>query len=678
MTDKKILLLALLFLAGCTSDPMEENGGKEAPAAAMHKIVNAPENAAQGELLIYFDSEAIGGVEQTAAAAAVTRTAVTRSGIAPVDDIFTQLGVTSLRRVFPCNPATEERTRAAGLHKWYIVAFDQGVDLDAAAQRLAAVSEVSHIQFNTKLQLASDNRAFPYKDSAAAETRAAAGGGFNDPGYKDQWHYSNNGDKKFAETTRAGADINVEEAWKLAAGDPSLIVAIVDQGIKYTHPDLAANMWINKAEQSGTAGRDDDGNGYADDVYGYNFVLGTSQLTWDVDVYDDKGRNVGDSGHGTHVAGTVAAVNNNGVGVSGIAGGTGKNDGVKLMSCQIFSSGQSGSAAVSAEAIKYAADNGASILQCSWGYPAGEVKTDNAYASGARIEKQAIDYFIATKNNDVLDGGLVIFAAGNDTKAMSGYPAAYRDYISVTAFSPDYLPAYYTNYGPGCNITAPGGDTYISPAGTSAAQVLSTLPSELYQSDYGYMQGTSMACPHVSGVAALGLSYALAKGKHYTVDQFKSMLLTSVNDIDTYLDGTKKSLITMQLRNYRKQMGTGAIDAYQLLMQIEGTPCLKAKVGVQQQLSLDKYFGKASANLTYLSVEISQADKTKLGISAEPAFVSGKLRLHCTKPGVARITVKAIAGGSDLGTGTSMGGMEITKEFAVIARAVQTENGGWL
>ena len=178
----------------------------------------------------------------------------------------------------------------------------------------------------------------------------------------------------------------MEEAWKLAAGDPSLTVAIVDQGIKYSHPDLAANMWINKAEQSGTTGRDDDGNGYADDVNGYNFALGTSRLTWDVEAYDDKGKNVGDSGHGTHVAGTVAAVSNNGVGVSGIAGGTGRNDGVKLMSCQIFSGGEGGSAAVSAEAIKYAADNGASILQCSWGYPAGAVTTDNAYASGARIE----------------------------------------------------------------------------------------------------------------------------------------------------------------------------------------------------------------------------------------------------------------------------------------------------
>ncbi|OKY96991.1 MAG: peptidase S8 [Alistipes sp. 58_9_plus] len=679
MTDKKILLLALLFLAGCASDPMEESGGKEAPAAAMRKIVNAPANAARGELLIYFDGDAVGDVEQTAVAAAITRTAVTRSGIAPVDDIFTQLGVTSLRRVFPCNPVAEERTRAAGLHKWYIVTFGEEVDLDAAARRLAAVSEVSFVQFNTKLQLASDNRACPYRGGSAA-TRAAAGG-FNDPGYKDQWHYSNNGDRIFAETTRAGADINVEEAWKLAAGDPSLTVAIVDQGIKYSHPDLAANMWINKAEQSGTTGRDDDGNGYADDVYGYNFALGTSRLTWDVEAYDDKGKNVGDSGHGTHVAGTVAAVSNNGVGVSGIAGGTGRNDGVKLMSCQIFSGGNGGTISTSVRAIKYAADNGASIIQCSWGYPTQSPFTsDSYYERNYAAEKEAIDYFVSKKNNDVLDGGLAIFAAGNDATNFASYPGGYRSYVSVTSFGPDYLPAYYTNYGPGCNVAAPGGDASISPAGTSAAQVLSTLPSELPAelgtdgADYGYMQGTSMACPHVSGVAALGLSYALAKGRHYTVDEFKSMLLTAVNDIDSYIiGGTKNGMV---LRNYRKNMGTGSIDAYQLLMQIEGTPCLPAKVGVQQVLSLDKFFGQASANLTYKSAEMSQADMDKLGITAAPAFSYGKLQIKCTKPGVAKIKIKAMAGSSS--ANGEMSGMEITKEFAIIARAVQAGNGGWL
>ena len=651
-------------------------GGGTSAQTPSAKIVNTSADAAAETLLVYFNDRAVESIESTAAA---TRTAATRSGVASVDDVLSRLEIVSLERLFTYDARSEEQTRAAGLHKWYILTFGQGADLEKAARELAGVAEVSRIQFDTKLQKASVGNPMPFRIDETGTTRADfSGSGFNDPGLPNQWHYSNNGDKMFAATTAAGADINVPEAWKLTGGSPSIIVAIVDEGVKYTHPDLADNMWVNKAELNGAANTDNDGNGYKNDVHGYNFATNSSNLTWSVSHYDNKGKYDGDSGHGTHVAGTVAAVSNNGVGVSGIAGGTGRNDGVKLMSCQIFSGGEGGSAAVSAEAIKYAADNGASILQCSWGYPAGAVTTDNAYASGARIEKQAIDYFIATKNNAVLDGGLVIFAAGNDAKAMSGYPGAYRDYISVTAFSPDYLPAYYTNYGPGCNVAAPGGDAYISPSGSSAAQVLSTLPSELYQSDYGYMQGTSMACPHVSGVAALGLSYALDKGKQYTVAEFKSMLLTSVNDIDTYLDGTKQSLTTMQLRNYRKQMGTGAIDAYQLLMQIEGTPCLKAKVGVQQQLSLDKYFGKASANLTYLGVEISQADRTKLGISAEPTFVSGKLRLHCTKPGVARITVRAVAGGSGLGTGTSMGGMEIAKEFAVIARAVQTENGGWL
>ena len=140
-----------------------------------------------------------------------------------------------------------------------------------------------------------------------------------------------------------------------------------------------------------------------------------------------------------------------------------------------------------------------------------------------------------------------------------------------------------------------------------------------------------------------------------------------------YIGGTKNGMV---LRNYRKNMGTGSIDAYQLLMQIEGTPCLPAKVGVQQVLSLDKFFGQASANLTYKSAEMSQADMDKLGITAAPAFSYGKLQIKCTKPGVAKIKIKAMAGSSS--ANGEMSGMEITKEFAIIARAVQAGNGGWL
>ena len=662
-----ILATALLAFTACTKE--ELSAPEPAPGP------DVPAEYQSGEVLVKFAPY----VSDILDRAGITRSGgpATRSGILSVDEILDIVGGYEIERVFPVDPRNEERTRESELHLWYVVRFGEEFTAAEVAEKLSALGEVQHVSFNRTIHRAynAGKKAMPLsrktleaiQHQRATRTGEASAYPFDDLLLPQQWHLVNRGNM-FGGKSIVDADVQCEQAWELSTGDESIVVAVLDEGVMIEHPDLKNNMWVNENEIY-RSHKDNDGNGYQGDVYGYNFVKNTGVISWD---------DVNDTGHGTHVAGVIAAQNDNGIGISSIAGGRGSIPGAKIMSCQIFSGGNGGTISTSVRAIKYAADNGASIIQCSWGYPAGAVTTDNAYASGARIEKQAIDYFIATKNNAVLDGGLVIFAAGNDAKAMSGYPGAYRDYISVTAFSPDYLPAYYTNYGPGCNVAAPGGDAYISPSGSSAAQVLSTLPSELYQSDYGYMQGTSMACPHVSGVAALGLSYALAKGKQYTVAEFKSMLLTSVNDIDTYLDGTKQSLTTMQLRNYRKQMGTGAIDAYQLLMQIEGTPCLKAKVGVQQQLSLDKYFGKASANLTYLGVEISQADRTKLGISAEPTFVSGKLRLHCTKPGVARITVRAVAGGSGLGTGTSMGGMEIAKEFAVIARAVQTENGGWL
>ena len=330
-----------------------------------------------------------------------------------------------------------------------------------------------------------------------------------------QWHYNNTGNI-FAQTSQLGADANVYAAWQLSTGNPDVIVAVVDQGVKYDHEDLAANMWVNEAELNGTPGVDDDGNGYVDDIYGYNFTKETGELDFSAELM-----------HGTHVAGTIAAVNNNGVGVCGIAGGSGRGDGVKIMSCQIFHDKDGGDAATSAKAIKYAADNGAAIIQCSYGYPAGSVTSDTAYSSGASAEKQAIDYFIAKQNCAAIEGGLAIFAAGNDLTGISGYPGAYRDYISVTAMSCDYTPAYYTNYGPGCNIAAPGGDayqSYLENINTGASEVLSTVNG----GKYGYMQGTSMACPHVSGVAALGLSYALQLGKTFTQNEFTTLLLTSV------------------------------------------------------------------------------------------------------------------------------------------------------
>ena len=275
------------------------------------------------------------------------------------------------------------------------------------------------------------------------------------------------------------------------------------------------------------------------------------------------------------------------------------------------------------------------------------------------------------------DGGLAIYSAGNESKNISNFPGGYSKCISVTSIGPDCLPAYYTCYGQGCNIAAPGGEI-VGFSGGERAGVLSTTCSELTGSDYGYMQGTSMACPHMSGVAALGLSYALSKGKHYTRDEFISMLLTAVNEIDSRFEGTKSTGAKITLEDYRGKMGTGLTDAYQLLMQIEGTPCLKVSTNKLELITLTKHFGGSAQDLTYLDVEMSKEDMDKLGITSAPKMYNGQLMIKCTKPGVARIKVSAVGGGTRPGSETIMGGIEISKEFAIIARETGAENGGWL
>lgn len=670
---QKFLILASLLLAACASDPLQES--PDAPGNAGEviaaKICNTSENAVRGTLIAKFTDDAIPVLEQAAAKYTATRSdgskTMTRSGIETLDEILDDLRIASLERVFPQTEEHEARTREAGLHKWYVFSFDDDQDLDQAAERLASVAEISTIQFSAKRQRNFDGQAYPFRESAHGRTRSLIRSDFNDPNLFWQWHYINNADQAVATTARVGADINVAEAWKLTGGDPRIIVAIVDEGVKYTHPDLAANMWVNPSPSPEYNNQD---------IHGWNFAE-NCPISWDKVVTTPSGKKEGDSGHGTHVAGTVAAINNNGLGVAGVAGGTGNSDGVRLMSCQIFSGQNSTSDLITSRAIKYAADHGASILQCSYGYEGANITSDRVYETTAPMEIEAIRYFISQNNCPALEGGLAIYSAGNESKPFSGYPAGFRDCISVTSISPDYLPAAYTCYGPGCNIAAPGGETGGLSGGEKAG-VLSTICSEVSDADYGYMQGTSMACPHVSGVAALGLSYALAKGKRYTREEFISMLLTSVNDIDSRLEGTKTSSGKLILENYRGKMGTGLIDAYQLLMQIEGTPCLQIAVNKLELVTLTKHFGGSAQNLTYTGVEIPADEMRKLGMETAPKMYNGQLMIKCTKPGVAHITVHAVGGGKRPGSESVMGGIEISKEFAVIVREAGSENGGWL
>ena len=322
-----------------------------------------------GEVVLKFDESLAGLLDEAGLADAPA----TRSGVSTVDEILDIIDGYRLERVFPVNKATEDQSREAGLHLWYVVKFDENASLQEAANSLARLGEVSAVQANHEIKRAyRTDMKRTYVSAAALESRtsalSASDGFFNDPGYKYQWHYNNVGDYPFddlnfdetgvASHSKAGSDINCEEAWQLCTGDPSIIVAVLDEGVMNTHPDLEGNIWKNE-DETYLSGDDNDGNGYKGDFYGYNFVKNSPLVSWS----DES-----DTGHGTHVAGTIAAMNNN-EGVCGIAGGDGtQNSGVKIMSCQVFDGENGVTLDGEAKAIKYAADNGAVILQCSWGY----------------------------------------------------------------------------------------------------------------------------------------------------------------------------------------------------------------------------------------------------------------------------------------------------------------------
>ncbi|MGM9742096.1 MAG: S8 family serine peptidase [Candidatus Cryptobacteroides sp.] len=582
-------------------------------------------------------------------------------------------GVTGIEKLFHSVPGKEGLEKEFGLDRWYIVTTDGQIPVESAVSRFAEIDAVSTVEYNSHVSKASDCVVYPYTGPEPATRAESTGLPFNDPSLIDQWHYINQGNATIATNVYKGADINVKDVWsQLTCGDPDIIIAVVDEGVKYTHPDLKGNMWVNKGEIPDN-GIDDDGNGYVDDVYGYNFVS-NGRITWD---------KAGDSGHGTHCAGTIAAVNNNNTGVSGVAGGSGSGDGCRIMSCQIFDGNGGGSVSSTTRAIKYAADMGASVISCSFGYSTA-FSSDNQYISMVgSAEIDAIHYFEASAgNNSVLDGNIAIFAAGNEAHPYAHYPGAFADVISVSAFAPDFLPTYYTNFGPGCNIVAPGGEYYLGSSLEKSA-VLSTLASETKGTDYGYMQGTSMACPHVSGIVALALSYAGKLGKTFTRSRFKEMLLTSANDFDSRLTGTKTYYnnyhAPLELYPFYHKMGTGSVDAWKLMMQIEGVPCLLAETGRKQWLDISDYFGTASVNLTYLGIEVEDGGKEALGLAEEPEIKYGRLYIHPTKQGSCKIRITAVGGGESLGGGSNPpGGMEISQEISVIARSFKSENGGWL
>lgn len=441
-----------------------------------------------------------------------------KTGIASIDAQNEKFGVTNMRRVFRPAGKHEAKHQAWGLHLWYELHFSSKEEAELVAQAFGQTADVQLAEAVHAAERYVLDAPYAFAPTGVLNTTP------NDTRFAEQWHYKNTGQQGGT----AGRDIKLQEAWAIETGSPNVIVAVEDGGIDVNHPDLRDNMWRNTGEIAGN-GIDDDNNGFKDDIHGYNFANNTGTIPAD--------------NHGTHVAGTVAAETNNGIGVAGVAGGTGNNDGVRIMACTVF--GTNNAVGGFAEAYPYAADNGAVISQNSWGYTQVNVY-DQAVLDG-------IDYFIANAGGPgkAMTGGLVVFAAGNSNATGNWWPGCYDKVIGVAATNNKDIRSYYSNYGSWVDISAPGGEQSAS---NDPKGVLSTLPNN----SYGFLQGTSMACPHVSGVAALIVSKFYG---NITPNEVRARLLNNTDPIDN-----------LQSSTYQGKLGTGRLNAYKALINAAATP----------------------------------------------------------------------------------------------------------
>lgn len=319
--------------------------------------------------------------------------------------------------------------------------------LDAAMEAYKNSPDVLYVEPDYKISLSPIEKTGKVADAGTMSIDSVAYP--NDPGYQYLWGLHNTGQAPFYGL--ADADIDAPDAWSITTGTPTVVVAVVDTGVDYTHPDLAANIWQNTGEIIN--GVDDDGNGYVDDIRGWNFVSKNN------DPMDDNG-------HGTHCAGTIAAVGNNGIGVIGTAWN------VKIMPLKFLNDRGSGYVSDAISAILYANRKGAAVISNSW--------SGTGYTQSL---KDAID----------ASSAVVVCAAGNsgaNADVSPQYPAAFTSSNILSVAATDYNDnlASFSNYGAtSVDLAAPGVSIY------------STTKSGSYQ----YLSGTSMATPHVAGVAAL-------------------------------------------------------------------------------------------------------------------------------------------------------------------------------
>lgn len=600
-----IIISSLLILSSCSDEQEPIRADKP------QGTINVPlteEYVKSGVIRVKLTEEAEAKLNITTG-----RSGEVLTGVASLDALSSSIHITKIKKTFGNGGKFEARRRKAGLHLWYDIYFDNTQPMSRAFSTALNLPDATVVEPIMKAQRIKTGSATPLSQAAVREivekqnkansTLPKTVMPFNDPFLKYQWHYHNEGKVR---NSLPAADINLLKAWQIETGKPQVIVAIIDGGIEPTHPDLVANLWTNTKEVEGN-NYDDDQNNYTDDVHGYNFVFPNDNDWQLIGKYGNasQGKVTGHE-HGTHVAGTVAAVNNNGAGGAGVAGGNGNPDsGIRLMSCQIFAYDEEGAETGADDnrgnAFLYAAENGAVIAQNSWSYTWTGTEMELMEA-----DKEAIDYFIDNAGMDEngeqvgpMKGGIVIFAAGNDNVNAHAMPSSYERVFSVSSFGPDYKKAVYSNYGDWVEVSAPGGDGDYA----QGSQIFSTF----LQGQYGFMEGTSMACPHVSGIAALVVSkYGVDENgniKPFTNEELKAKLLNSTNDMIGWYNPASYP------------MGKGYVNAYKALADYgELAPDRvgdmhpvwfsdKVKISWQITADADAALGKAYGYKIYISEE---------------------------------------------------------------------------
>jgi subtilisin family serine protease len=362
------------------------------------------------------------------------------------------------------------------LDNTYVLKFDTNTDVESLVKEYKDDPNVEYVEPNYII------RAF---DTTP-----------NDTYFNNQWALNNTGQAGGT----SGCDIDAKKAWDLTHGSTDVIIAIIDTGVDYNHTDLSASIWINTGEISGN-GIDDDGNGFIDDVRGWNFFS------------DPQNNNVmDDNGHGTEVAGIACGIGNNSAGITGTSWNS------KIMCVKMLgSAGEAGTSLGAASSINYAANNGAKVINCSWG---------SLFVSGI--------LYTAVQNATLVKGAVVVGSAGNDAVEESVWPAMYDEVIGVASTNSSDIKSSFSNYATWVDVSAPGSYIY------------STLPGNFY----GYDNGTSMAAPYVSGVAALLLAHEPG--------------LTNTQ-VKTYIENYSENIDALN-PTYAGKLGKGRLNAYYALM----------------------------------------------------------------------------------------------------------------